>query len=235
MNLLQNSQAKKHEIAVLKRWLQGAMVLVLVTIALLSATPASAHHLMGGGLPSNFFEGFMSGIGHPLIGPDHFAFIISVGLLAATKRQGILMPIAFVLTAMLGTAAHLAGFPLPGVELGVAGSIVVCGILLSQKNTLPLSAVTGLSALAGLLHGYAYGETIFGAEQTPLLAYLAGFTLTELVVSLSAFWVSKRIMLGNPEETPVPQLRSAGLVICGVGLAFLSSQLINVLLPVPKG
>jgi len=47
---------------------------------------------MTDGKHANFFAGFMSGLGHPIIGFDHFAFIV-VGL--AIKRQGILLPLLY--------------------------------------------------------------------------------------------------------------------------------------------
>ena len=49
-------------------------------IAVLSTTSAQAHHVMDGMLPSTFVEGLLSGLGHPIIGPDHFAFVVAVGL-----------------------------------------------------------------------------------------------------------------------------------------------------------
>ncbi|MEE3719539.1 HupE/UreJ family protein [Tumidithrix elongata RA019] len=207
----------------------------LFSVLLLSATPAFAHHAMGGKMASNFFEGFMSGIAHPLIGPDHFAFIVAVGLLAAIKRQGLMIPISFVLSAMLGTGAHLASINLPGVELFVSGSILLFGILLVEKDRFNTFVVAGLSALAGIFHGYAYGESIFGAETTPLIAYLIGFTVVQLVVSLLAFWIGRATILRQKaEQQSSIQLRSAGLVISGIGLAFFASQVVAVLFPIPK-
>lgn len=211
------------------------LLMVAITAWLSTATPAMAHHAMGGKLPTNLVQGFLSGLAHPLIGPDHFAFIVAAGLLAVTRKQGILIPIAFVLTAMIGTGLHLANLSLPGVELFVSGSIVLFGILLARKNSLNTAMVVGLSAVAGMFHGYAYGEAIFGAEMTPLLSYLIGFTVIQLVVSLTAFWIGKTVVLARETEEPAQsaQLRAAGLVICGVGLAFFVSQVVNVLLPVP--
>lgn len=209
-----------------------ASMLVLLSVA----TPALAHHAMSSKMPSNFFEGFISGMAHPVIGPDHFAFIVAVGLLAVTKRQGILIPVAFVLAAMLGAGLHLTRINIPGVELFVSGSIVLFGILLVIKDSPNTSTVAGLSAVSGLFHGYAYGESIFGAEMTPLLAYLAGFTVVQLAVSLSALWIGKATVLGRASENQPTsdKLRSAGLVICGVGLAFFVSQVVNTILPVPS-
>jgi urease accessory protein len=47
---------------------------------LANAGTASAHHLMGGKIPSSFAEGVASGLGHPIIGPDHLAFLIALGV-----------------------------------------------------------------------------------------------------------------------------------------------------------
>jgi len=110
---------------------------------LLFASPASVHHAIGGGMPSNFFEGFMSGLAHPTIGFDYLAFMVAVGLFATVKPQGIFIPLSFVLPAMLGTGIHLLGISLPVVELIVSASILLFGILLvikSSPNVLVMSA-----------------------------------------------------------------------------------------------
>jgi urease accessory protein len=211
--------------------------LVLPSLAVLQvAMPAWSHHAMEGKLPNNFFEGFLSGVAHPLIGPDHFAFIVASGLLAVVKPQGILIPIAFVLAAMLGATGHLAGLNFPGIELFTSGSILLFGLLLVVKNRFSTLAVTGLSGLAGLFHGYAYGESIFGAETALVLAYLVGFTVVQLAIALSTFWIGRAMVykMGDERNAAV-KLRSAGLVICGMGLAFFGSQLISTVFPTPPG
>ena len=60
----------------------GSMLAMLV----LSVTPAFAHHVMGGRTPATFAEGILSGLGHPIIGVDHFAAVVAVGCLAAAHR-----------------------------------------------------------------------------------------------------------------------------------------------------
>lgn len=208
----------------------NVLAIVLGLSLLLSGSPAFAHHLMGGRVPSNFFEGFMSGLAHPIIGLDHFAFIVSVGLLSATKRRGILIPIAFILAAMVGTGVHLTKLTLPGAEFLVAGSILLFGFLLTLKNNLNTAMIVGLAAFAGMFHGYAYGESIFGAEVTPLMAYLAGFTVIQLGVSLGAFAVG-RVLLTRSKQEPSTTFHAAGWMICGIGLTFLTSQIIHAIFP----
>lgn len=215
-------------------WQAKLLIILTATSLLLVAPPAMAHHAMGGKMPSKVLEGFLSGLAHPLIGVDHFAFIVAIGLLAAIKRQGLLILIAFNSSAMLGTGLHLLGLNLPGVELLVSSSILIFGVLLVQKNDLKTAPVIGLSVIAGICHGYAYGEAIFGAQMIPVLAYLVGFTCIQLGVAAIAFKLGKQLHQQNVQQQ-FPSLRSAGLIICGVGMAFLASQLVDALILVPKG
>lgn len=220
------------------RWginLRGAGVLLLVLLGLLLVpTPALAHHAMGGSLPATAFEGFLAGMAHPIIGPDHFAFIVAAGLLAVTRKSGVIIPIAFVIAAMAGTGLHLAQVNLPGVELLIASSVLMGGLVLVLRDRLNTLAVTALAAVAGVFHGYAYGESVVGAEMTPLLAYLIGFTAMQLAISLTACGVGRAIAnRRTSDQPPTDALRSAGLVICGVGLAFGLSQLVSLLFPLP--
>nr|MDJ0600449.1 HupE/UreJ family protein [Crocosphaera sp.] len=60
--------------------LKASVILTVIGLLIL-AQPATAHHPFGGQTPSNFFEGFLSGLGHPIIGLDHFAFILASGFL----------------------------------------------------------------------------------------------------------------------------------------------------------
>ncbi|MEO1403501.1 MAG: HupE/UreJ family protein [Cyanobacteria bacterium J06635_1] len=55
----------------------------LVCLAVLTlSNPAFAHHPFGSTIPDSWVDGFLSDLGHPVIGPDHLVFTIIVGLLA---------------------------------------------------------------------------------------------------------------------------------------------------------
>ena len=189
-------------------------------------TPALAHHAMGNQTPTRFIEGFLSGLAHPVIGLDHLAFVVVVGLLATTRSKGVMIPMAFVIAALVGTGLHLQRFDLPGAELWISASVLACGLLLALGSQLPAVALAGLASLAGLLHGYAYGESIIGATPAPLLAYLLGFTAMQIGIALGAFWLGQRgLGLGTSPIDPIaPNLRKAGWAIGGVGLALTYAQ-----------
>ena len=192
----------------------------------LLALPALAHHPLGGRLPANFFEGFMSGVAHPVLGPDHFAFVVAAGLLAAIAPRGVWIPVAFVLAGLAGTGMHLMRLNLPAAEFFISASVLCFGWVLAMKQRPNLIVVSGLAALAGLFHGYAYGEAIVGAEMTPLFAYLVGFTCIQLAIALGAFAVG-RALLGQSSEQPMLSFRFAGFAISGAGVAFLSGVILG--------
>lgn len=215
-----------------KGWhqLQGkgiGAIAILTTIILLGAIePAMAHHGMGGKIPNNLWEGFLSGIGHPIIGIDHLAFIIAIGLIAARTPKGILIPVSFLATAMLGTGIHLLSIDLPLPEIAIALSVVVFGAMLALKQKLntPTPLLASLAAIAGIFHGYAYGEAIIGAEMTPLLAYLAGFTAIQLLVASAGMKFAE--LIGHQWQNQFFSfMRFFGLVISAIGAVFFTSAL----------
>ena len=92
------------------------------------------------------------------------------------------------------------------------------------KNRPNLSLITGLAAVAGIFHGYAYGEAIVGAEITPLIAYLAGFAIIQGAIALGTFYIAKSL---NNQNFGKLAIRLAGLIIIGTGTAFFSSAIIG--------
>ena len=208
------------------QWSKQVKLIIALGIIFLVATPALAHHPLDGRLPSNFFEGIMSGFGHPIIGFDHLAFVIASGLLAVGIAKGILIPIAFVIATGIGAGIHLLAINLPIPEIIIAASVLLFGVLLfirQNKNlTMNNTIISGLAALAGIFHGHAYGEGIFGAEPTPLFAYLIGFTVIQLAISLGIYWVTSKVIKSISLNLIT---RFAGLAITATGLVFLSSAI----------
>ena len=193
-----------------------------VPALLLALAPASAHHAMGGGLPSTFGEGLLSGLGHPVIGPDHLAFLIAIGVAVGVGGLSLALPIVFVAASAIGVALHVSGMALPGAELIVAASVIAAGILIAHGRAVPLTAWAALFGVAGLAHGYAYGESIFGAEPTPLFAYLLGLVAIQSALTIGIALIARR--LGNDVSALAPRL--AGAAIAGVGTMALMGQIV---------
>lgn len=202
-------------------------VILASLISLAIATPALAHHPFGGKTPNNFFEGFLSGMGHPVVGLDHLAFVVAIGLIAAGIARGILIPISFAIAAMLGTAIHLASMDLPLPEIAIAFSVLAFGVMVARGPKLKAPTLAVIAALAGIFHGYAYGETIVGAEMTPLIAYLAGFTAIQMAIALGAMYLAKFATGKFEERSDESLVQSFGWAIGGIGIAFLTDAFLG--------
>jgi urease accessory protein len=202
---------------------RSALRLVLVLAAAALAEPAFAHHLMGGRTPATFAQGVLSGLGHPIIGLDHFAAVVAVGCLAAAHRRAARLAVGFVVAMMAGVAAHIHGSAVPGAEVLVAASVIVLGALMLRDRALAAGAALALFAAVGLLHGYALGESIYGAEPTPLYAYLLGLAVVQSAIALAAVALAR---LSAQRSAQVSALRLVGAGIVGIGLAVLMQQVI---------
>lgn len=212
-------------LAFFNRTINTFAIPALACIALLSAQEqVLAHHAMGGRTPSNFFEGFLSGLAHPVIGLDHFAFVVAIGLLAAGQISSAFIPAGFVLAALAGTGIHLLSIDLPAAEIAIALSVVTFGAMLVMPNRPNSFVLAVLAAIAGLFHGYAYGEAIVGAQMTPLVAYLLGFTLIQYVIALVAQAISNGVIQQTANK-PFRLMRFAGFAICAIGVVFLANSI----------
>ena len=188
----------------------------------LMTASASAHHVMGGKMPTTFAEGFLSGLGHPVIGPDHLAFLLAIGVAVGVGGLNLVLPLLFVVASAIGVTLHVNGVNLPGAEIVVAVSVLFAGFLIARGRALPVSLWAILFAAAGLFHGYAFGESIFGAERSPLHAYLLGLIVVQSALTVGTALFVRRRAGGVSAIAP----RLAGAVIIGVGLATLIAQLI---------
>lgn len=190
----------------------------LLPLALFAATPAFAHHPMGGEAPQTIFHGLLSGLAHPVIGLDHLAFVVLIGLAAALAGRSLAGPFAFIIATLVGTGIHLAGVELPLAEVVITGSVVVLGALLVAGRQVAGPVALAGFAVAGIFHGWAYGEAVVGSTPMPIAAYLLGFGVIQLAIAAGvALVLSKALEAGR---SPV-QARLAAAVCAGIGFAFL--------------
>lgn len=206
---------------------------LLIFIILMVMNPtAIAHHPLQGRIPNNFLEGFLSGLGHPLIGLDHLTFVIASGLIAVGKLGNLIIPTSFVIATLIGTIIHLFSWDLPIPEIVIATSVIIWGLLLAVKNNPAIfnqkvqASLPIIAALAGIFHGYAYGESIIGAEMTPLSAYLLGFTIIQLVIAFVAFIIGNLI---NQKLAPQVKFitRFLGILIATIGSVYLFNSVLG--------
>jgi urease accessory protein len=182
----------------------------------LFSTPAFAHTISGQA------KGFVTGFLHPLSGLDHVLAMVAVGIWGAQLRRPAIwiLPVAFPLVMSFGGLLGIRGVPLPGVEIGVAASAIVLGIVIAFELRPPLWIAALIVSVFAVFHGHAHGTELPKAASP--LTYALGFVLATGLLHVSG------ILLGLVDLLPVggKLLRTAGGLIATTGL-FLLAALVN--------
>jgi len=193
--------------------------------AAIIATPALAHHPLGGLPMETFTHGLLSGIGHPLLGFDHLFFVIAVGVAAIYTGYARSAPAAYILAMLVGCLMMNAGITLPLKEVVIGASLLIVGWIILSGRTLSLGAALTIFAVFGLFHGSAYGDSLAAQEAgiggSVLIGYLLGLGILQYGVAIASGWVVKNVFKAN--EAMAINARLTGAIVAGMGL-FLSLE-----------
>jgi len=186
---------------------------VLMLLTLLVIVPVAAAH-EGGGIAGGFYSGFV----HPMLGWDHVAAMVAVGLWGAFLGNPAIwvLPIVFPMVMAVGGALGVAGVPLPAVETGIATSAVILGLMVALAARPPLWVAALIVAVFAIFHGYAHGAEL--PEAANPLAYSLGFVIATGLLHLSG------IAFGLLARWPAGRLavRTGGGLIALAGVGFLT-------------
>ncbi len=175
--------------------------------------PVLAHE--GSSLP---LGSFLGGLTHPVLGPDHFLAMVSVGILSAQigGRAIWTVPAAFVAAMAVGGGLGIATAGLTIVEAGIALSVLVLGIAIAAERKLPLMLAMASVGFFGIFHGYAHGAEMPTVAEP--MRYVAGFLtgtaglhiLGIIIGDISQHYARGKVLL-----------RLAGAAIASIGTWFL--------------
>jgi len=188
------------------------MLLGFALVLAFPAVPVLAHSGEGYG------GGFIAGFTHPILGWDHIAAMVAVGLWGAFMGAPAIwiLPIVFPLVMAFGAVAGIVGIPLPAVETGIALSAVVLGLMIvfAIRPRIWLAAVI-VGAFA-IFHGYAHGTEL--PTTVNAFAYAVGFVISTGLLHLIG------IAFGLLVKWPAGRVavRGAGGLISLAGIAFLT-------------
>ena len=183
--------------------------------ALLLPAPASAHHPMAFlHMQPGPLAGIVSGLMHPVLGPDHLLFLLAIGLVAI--KRPLWWAGALLASGLLGSGLGLVAPGFSAVEPLVALSVALVGLVLLRR--LP----AGILLPAFVLHGYALSASVIGWEPTPIAFYLVG-----LLISQAALLLLSLTAIRHWAQAAAPQaLNLTYGLLMGLGLAFTWSALV---------
>lgn len=163
--------------------------------------------------------GFVTGVLHPLVGFDHLVAMVAVGLWGAQLRAPAiwLLPVTFPMVMAAGALLGVAGMPLPGVEVGIACSAVVLGIMVAFDIRPKLWIATAIVGAFAIFHGHAHGTEVPNAVNP--LAYGVGFVVSTGCLHLAGILIG--LLIRWPAGVQV--VRASGGLVAIVGAFSLVS------------
>ena len=180
-------------------------------VLLVSAAALSAHEQQGQ------VQGFLTGLRHPVSGWDHVLAMVAVGLWGAQLGPPALwlLPIAFPMMMAVGGFMGLVGIHVPGVEIGVALSALLLGLVVAIEAKPKMATCLALVGVFAIFHGHAHGTELPPGQNG--LIYSIGF----VVATGCLHAVGIAIGLAHARSTGRIVLRVAGTVVAAAGVAFL--------------
>jgi urease accessory protein len=161
--------------------------------------------------------GFVTGLGHPWSGLDHVLAMVAVGLWGAQLGNPAIwiLPVTFPMVMAMGAFLGLVGLPVPGVEVGIALSALLLGIMILGELRPPLAVAAVLVGVFAIFHGHAHGTEL--PEGQSGLLYSMGFIMATgclhgigIAIGLIHRWPAGRVAL-----------RAGGGGIAAMGVYFL--------------
>ncbi|MBT9383619.1 HupE/UreJ family protein [Pseudooceanicola sp. CBS1P-1] len=178
-------------------------------LMLAGAQSASAHIVPTGS------GGLSAGFEHPFTGYDHFLAMFSVGLWGAQMggRRVWTLPVTFPMVMVIGGIVGIAGLQVPGIETGIALSILVLGAAIALAWKPQEWASLAIIGFFALCHGYAHGAEL------PLAAnpadYAVGFVVATGLIHVIGVGVG--LLLGPLWQGRICRLLGGVIALCGIG------------------
>jgi urease accessory protein len=161
--------------------------------------------------------GMAEGLVHPFIGIDHLLAMLAVGIWAAQLGGRALWPVPLAFVSVMAGGAWLAqlGLDLSLVEVMIAASVLVLGLLIAGSVRVSTSVSVMAVSVFALFHGYAHGLEMPQAGAP--LAYASGFMLATVCLLLIG------IVLGLSLNRMRVLSRIGGAAIAVTGVYLLAS------------
>lgn len=159
---------------------------------------------------------------HPLTGADHLVAMVAVGAWSAQLggRAVWTVPAAFLAAMWVGGLVGFALLDLPAIELGVALSVLLLGMVIALGGRLAPSLAAAATGAFGFCHGYLHGYELTVVEQRALAT--AGFLATTAILHVAGLAAAQLALARAPGAR---MLRLCGALASGFGVWLVLRQL----------
>jgi urease accessory protein len=189
-------------------------------VAAAAAIPAVAFAHTGHDAGHGLVQGFM----HPLGGLDHVLAMIAVGVIAVQLGGRALwaLPLSFVATMAIAGFAGMAGLMLPGLEAGIALSVIVLGAIISTRIRLSVIVAASMVAAFAIFHGYSHGLEMVNTRSG--FAFGLGFVSATVLLHLTGIGLG--LALGRIAVSSSRRIaRAGGSALALTGVVLLAGSL----------
>lgn len=189
------------------------LALSLIALGSTIATPAFAH--VGAGAHGGFVAGFM----HPIGGLDHVLAMVAVGFFAAQLggRAVWLVPTAFVTMMVMGGVLGFSGVEIPYVEIGIAASVLVLGVLIALEWKLQTALAIAIVGCFAIFHGHAHGTEL--PDGSGIVEYSIGFIVATALLHIAGIALGFAIaIIAVGSRVWLPRLLGALTAAAGAAL-----------------
>lgn len=192
------------------------LVILAVAIVTVAASPALAH--TGAGPVS----GFSAGFGHPIGGLDHILAMVAVGILAAQLggQSMWVVPASFVGMMVIGGLLGVTSVPVPFVELGIVGSVVVLGGVIAAGRQMPMVLAVALVGFLAVFHGHAHGTEM--PANASGLEYGIGFAVATALLHAAGIALGIGVEKAAAKIAPIAIRASGGAIAAAGALLFVA-------------
>lgn len=197
----------EHSGAAAMRALASALIAVFVV-----CEPAFAHVEEGSA------NGLVSGLLHPIMGPDHLVAMVAVGMWGAQLGAPAIwvLPIVFPVVMAVGGLLGVFGVPLPFIEVGIAVSALLLGLAVAASFRAGLVVTAVLVGVFAIFHGHAHGTELPSSANA--LSYGIGFVISTGLLHLAG------ILIGALTQWPSGAIavRACGALVAMTGAYYLA-------------
>ncbi len=191
---------------------------------------AFSHHPLNGLEMKTFFDGVLSGFGHPLLGLDHLVFLIGVGILSYLTKNLLKLSLSFIAGSLVGILSVSFGFYLAIYELIISFSLLAISYLFFYNDKVIYKKT--ILAFLGVFHGWAYGSILSQKDflSNILVGYSLGLLISQIIIASVGYKLFKILCSLKTKNSFIPIFSGISIGVAVVSLfEILETNILNII------